>query len=99
MVKDVLGKVSKRFIVTNDPIAAAGLGAGTYPFGGMEITVKDGQARRADGTLAGGIGTLAQSLEIMSEIGVDSGDAIASVTTRPCELIGIDYQELISLSD
>ena len=96
LVKETLAKVSKRFIVTNDPIAAAGLGAGTYPFGGMEITIKDGQARRTDGTLAGGIGTLGQSLEIMKAIGIDDGDALASVTTRPCELIGVDYQELLS---
>jgi len=97
LVKSTLERVSKRFIVTNDPIAAAGLGSGTYPFGNMEITVKDGQARRSDGTLAGGIGTLADSLKIMNEIGINSADAIDSVTTRPCELIGVNYQKLISL--
>ena len=96
LVKETLAKVSDRFIVTNDPIAAAGLGSGTYPFGGMEITVKDGQARRSDGTLAGGIGTLAGALEIMDSIGIAKSDALASVTTRPCELIGVDYQSLIN---
>ena len=96
LVKETLAKVSNRFIVTNDPIAAAGLGSGTYPFGGMEITVKDGQARRSDGTLAGGIGTLAGALEIMDSIGIAKSDALASVTTRPCELIGVDYQSLIN---
>ena len=96
LVKSTLAKVSKRFIVTNDPIAAAGLGSGTYPFGDMQITIEGGQARRADGTLAGGIGTLGQSLEIMNTIGINQADAIASITTRPCELIGVDYQSLIS---
>jgi N-acetylglucosamine-6-phosphate deacetylase len=96
LVKATLAKVSNRFIVTNDPIAAAGLGAGTYPFGEMQITVKDGQARRSDGTLAGGIGTLNRALEIMESIGIDKSDALASVTTRPCELIGVDYQSLIN---
>ena len=96
LVKETLAKVSNRFIVTNDPIAAAGLGSGTYQFGGMEITVKDGQARRSDGTLAGGIGTLAGALEIMDSIGIAKSDALASVTTRPCELIGVDYQSLIN---
>lgn len=96
LVKSTLAKVSKRFIVTNDPIAAAGLGSGTYPFGDMQITIEGGQARRADGTLAGGIGTLGQSLEIMNTIGINQVDAIASITTRPCELIGVDYQSLIS---
>jgi N-acetylglucosamine-6-phosphate deacetylase len=96
LVKETLAKVSNRFIVTNDPIAAAGLGSGTYPFGGMEITVKDGQARRTDGTLAGGIGTLGHALEIMDSIGITKEDSLASVTTRPCELIGIDYKTLIN---
>ncbi|CAN2242917.1 NagA N-acetylglucosamine-6-phosphate deacetylase [actinobacterium SCGC AAA044-D11] len=96
LVKTTLEKVSDRFIVTNDPIAAAGLGSGTYPFGGAEITVKDGQARRSDGTLAGGIGTLARALEIMDLIGIAKSDALASVTTRPCELIGVDYQSLLN---
>jgi N-acetylglucosamine-6-phosphate deacetylase len=72
------------------------LGSGTYPFGGMEITVKDGQARRTDGTLAGGIGTLGRALEIMDSIGIAKEDSLASVTTRPCELIGIDYKTLIN---
>ena len=61
----------------------------------MEITVKDGQARRSDGTLAGGIGTLERSLEIMDSIGVSKSDALSSVTTRPCELIGVDYRSLL----
>jgi len=96
LVKETLAKVANRFIVTNDPIAAAGLGSGTYPFGGMEITVKDGQARRTDGTLAGGIGTLKRALEIMDSIGIAKEDSLASVTTRPCELIGIDYKTLLN---
>lgn len=96
LVKSTLAKVSDRFIVTNDPIAAAGLGSGTYSLGNMQISVEGGQARRVDGTLAGGIGTLSQSLEIMKSIGVNPVDALASITTRPCELIGVDYQNLIS---
>ena len=96
LVKSTLAKVSDRFIVTNDPIAAAGLGSGTYSLGNMQISVEGGQARRVDGTLAGGIGTLSQSLEIMKSIGVNPVDALASITTRPCELIGVDYLNLIS---
>lgn len=96
LVRDTLAKVSERFIVTNDPIAAAGLGSGTFPFGGMEITVKDGQARRSDGTLAGGIGTLERALEIMDSIGIEPSAALASVTTRPCELIGVDHKSLLA---
>ena len=96
VVKEVAPKIAGRFILTNDPIAAAGLGNGEFPFGDMQIVVKDGVARRTDGTLAGGVATLADSLEIMDQMGIDQADAIASVTTRPCQLIGVDYKSVIN---
>ena len=86
-VKETLNMAKGRFILTNDAVAPAGLGDGQFNFGDMQIKVADGQARRLDGTLAGGIGTLAQSLAIVKELGVSESDAIASVTTRPLELM------------
>ena len=96
LVQETLFKASNRFILTNDAIAAAGLGAGEFPFGDMTISVKGGEARRLDGTLAGGIGNLDDSLGIVAELGVSAADAIASVTTRPAELIGLNYQKLLA---
>jgi len=96
LVQETLFNASNRFILTNDAIAAAGLGTGEFPFGEMTISVKDGQARRLDGTLAGGIGNLDRSLEIVAELGLTEADAIASVTTRPAELIGLNYQEILA---
>ena len=96
LVSRTVEMVSDRFILTNDTIAAAGLGSGTYPFGDMTIRVEDSQARRLDGTLAGGIGTLVQSLEILRKMNIPQEDALASITTRPCELLGLDYETLLS---
>jgi len=86
-VQIALEKASDRFIVTNDAVAPAGSGDGIHNFGEMKIQVKDGQARHLDGTLAGGIGTLAKSLQILAEMGVSYETALASVTTRPLALI------------
>ena len=77
-----------RFILTNDTVAAAGIGDGRFSFGEMEIEVNAGQARRLDGTLAGGVGTLSRSLEILVEIGVNQSESWAAATTRPLALIG-----------
>jgi len=94
LMKDTMPKILDRFIVTNDAVAAAGLGEGTFPFGGMEVTVTNGQARRTDGTLAGGVANLRTSLAKLTELGISDEVALASVTTRPCELIGVSYQSL-----
>ena len=77
-----------RFILTNDTVAPAGSADGQYSFGDMTIEVKDRQARRLDGTLAGGIGTLEQSITILKQLGVSESAAIAAATSRPLSLIG-----------
>jgi len=78
----------ERFIITNDTVAAAGIGEGRFAFGDMEIEVRDHQARRLDGTLAGGVGTLDRSRAILHEIGISEADSLAAATTRPLALIG-----------
>lgn len=76
-----------RLIITTDSLAAAGLGPGRYPFGDMEIEIKDGKALRLDGRLAGGIGTPALALEILAELGFPRESALTAATSRPLELI------------
>ena len=76
-----------RLIVTTDALAAAGLGPGRYPFGDMEIEIKDGKALRLDGRLAGGIGTPALALEILADLGYSRERALTAATSRPLELI------------
>ena len=81
-------RAPNRFILTNDAVAAAGLGDGIYPFGSFEIEVKAGRATRSDGVLAGGVGDLKSSLARLLALGVEFDSALASVTSRPAHLIG-----------
>ena len=60
-------------------------------FGEIEIKVENGRATRMDGTLAGGVGTLNRSLQLMWEYGVGLEDAIDSVTSRPADLMGMGH--------
>lgn len=76
-----------RLIITTDALAAAGLGPGTYPFGNMEIEIKEGKALRLDGKLAGGIGTPEKALQILEELGYPREKTMPAVTSRPLELI------------
>jgi N-acetylglucosamine-6-phosphate deacetylase len=91
LVIDSLKDCPGRFIVTNDAVSAAGLGDGVYPFGEIDIKVENGRATRMDGTLAGGVGTLNKSLQLMWEYGVGLEDAIDSVTSRPADLMGVGH--------
>lgn len=77
-----------RFIVTNDAVSPAGLGEGTFPFGTFEVTVRDGRALRSDGVLAGGVGSLKDSLARLLSLGISFDSALASITSRPAALIG-----------
>jgi len=87
LVKKACDKALHRLIITTDAVAAAGLGSGKHRLGDMEIEIRDGRAERTDGTLAGGIGKLSRSLEILEEMGYSREKTLSSVTSRPLELI------------
>ncbi|MDX6579169.1 MAG: N-acetylmuramic acid 6-phosphate etherase [Gaiellales bacterium] len=77
-----------RCSLVSDAVAAAGLGDGDYRLGAVEIEVRGGVARRADGTLAGSTGRLCEGLVRLGRLGIDRLDAIAAVTARPAALLG-----------
>ena len=88
LVLYTIEKAPDRFIVTNDAVAPAGLGEGTFPFGTFELTVHEGRATRSDGVLGGGVGSLRGSLQRLIDLGVDPESALASMTSRPAQLVG-----------
>jgi len=87
LMKKACDKALDRLIITTDAVAAAGLGSGKHRLGDMEIEIKNGRAVRTDGTLAGGIGKLSKSLEILEEMGYSREKTLPSVTSRPLQLI------------
>jgi N-acetylglucosamine-6-phosphate deacetylase len=87
LMKKACDKALDRLIITTDAVAAAGLGSGKHRLGDMEIEIKNGRAVRTDGTLAGGIGKLSRSLEILEEMGYSREKTLPSVTSRPLQLI------------
>lgn len=79
-----------RIILITDAMAAAGLGDGTYGLVGREVTVRDGAARLADGTLAGSTATMDQCLRNMVNIvGTPLIDAVRMAAYNPARLLGL----------
>lgn len=87
MIRKACDKALDRLIITTDALAPAGLGPGRYPFGEMEIEIKDGKALRLDGKLAGGIGSITQALEILDDMGYSREKTMPAATSRPLKLL------------
>ncbi|WP_078411336.1 N-acetylglucosamine-6-phosphate deacetylase [Priestia abyssalis] len=75
-------KGQEGLILITDAMRAKCLGEGTYDLGGQDVTVKDGQATLADGTLAGSILTLkdaAKNVQQYTKCGLEAVIQMASV--------------------
>jgi N-acetylglucosamine-6-phosphate deacetylase len=76
-------------LLVSDGIAATGMRDGTYPLGGIKVTVKDGVARSEEGKLAGSTLTLDRALRFVVALGVPFADAVRMVTILPARRIGL----------
>lgn len=84
-------KTAERLALISDSMRAAALGAGTYDLGGQEVHVCGGEAKLADGTLAGSILTLNQAVGNMVEkSGVPLAAAVQMASQTPASILGID---------
>jgi N-acetylmuramic acid 6-phosphate etherase/N-acetylglucosamine-6-phosphate deacetylase len=76
-----------RCVLVTDAIAAAASTAETVKLGDVTVHVRNGVARRDDGTIAGSIGRLRDILVRVHAIGVSRDDVLHAVTTRPSNLL------------
>jgi N-acetylglucosamine-6-phosphate deacetylase len=74
-----------------DSVNAAGLGDGHFVVGGLEVVVKDGQARLKDsGTLVGSVLTLNRAVKnIIDWTGVTVSQAIRMASLNPARVLGL----------
>ena len=77
-----------RFCLVTDAIEAALGGPGEYELGGRAVTVLDGAARLADGTLAGSVLTLDQAVRNLVACGAGLEQAVHAAATAPARLLG-----------
>jgi N-acetylglucosamine-6-phosphate deacetylase len=77
-----------RVVLITDAMAGAGLGEGHYELTGHDVWVKDGEARQANGTLAGSVATLDLCVRnLVDHVGVPLLDAVRMATTNPARVL------------
>ncbi|MDA3644847.1 N-acetylglucosamine-6-phosphate deacetylase [Saccharopolyspora indica] len=80
-----------RTVLVTDAISATDAGDGTYELGKLPVTVANGEARLADGSLAGSTLTMDVAFRNLVESGGQSVPAaVAASSTKPAQLLGLD---------
>lgn len=94
----VKNKPIEQITLITDAIRAKGLGEGESELGGQKVYVKDGQARLADGTLAGSVLKMNLAVQNMvQEVDVPFCQAIDFATKNPARQLGL-YEERGSIA-
>lgn len=81
-----------RTIAISDSMRAAGLPDGISELGGQKVTVKNGCARLADGTIAGSTTNLADEVKKLISFGIPVRQVVKSVTINPAAAIGAESE-------
>lgn len=82
-VQVVLRAAAGRIGLVTDAIAAAANGDGPTRLSRIEVEVRDGVARRADGVLAGSVLTMPEAVRNLHAAGADFVQAVAAATAVP----------------
>jgi N-acetylglucosamine-6-phosphate deacetylase len=83
-------KGTDRMILITDSMRAKCLKNGTYDLGGQDVTVKDGKALLENGTLAGSILKMKDSIQNMIQFtGISLLDAIQLASVNPAKQMGV----------
>lgn len=86
-------KPEGRLTLITDAIRAKGLGDGESELGGQKVFVKNGEARLADGTLAGSVLRMNRAVEnLVKKAGVPFLRAVDAATVNPARNLGIEKQ-------
>lgn len=84
----LITKSQSRPVFVTDAMAAAGMDDGTYRLGGLDVHVAEGEARLADGTIAGSLLTLSAAVRYaVHTAGVPLHLAVRAATQNPADMI------------
>ena len=80
-----------KLILITDSMRAAGMSDGNYTLGGQAVTVKGGECRLLDGTLAGSVLRLNEALRNMaSHTDLPLHEIVSMATLNPAKAVGAD---------
>jgi len=80
---------AQRICLISDSVACAGLEDGQYMLAGQDITVSNGKATLADGTIAGSSINLLTALRRAHSFGIPLADAVTACTKTPALSVGL----------
>ncbi len=87
---EILG--DDRAVIISDSLRAAGMPDGVSELGGQTVYVQDGQARLADGTIAGSTTNILQEVKNLISYGLPAERVLRSATINPAREVGCDKE-------
>ena len=90
MVRMMFAAHPEQMVLISDSIAAAGLPDGEYSSGGLKVTLTNGKAVLADGTIAGSTISLFDSMVNAIKFGVPVEHAVNSATYLAAKSVGME---------
>ena len=85
----LLAKGSAGLMLVSDSIAPTGLGDGEFRVWGEDIVVENLKTRNVNGSIAGSVVTLADSLERMLRLGASGSDCVRMLATNQSRRLGL----------
>lgn len=83
-------KSMERLVLVSDGMRAVGMSDGEYDLGGMQVQMKDGEARLSDGTLAGSTLTLDRAVKnVVEHCQIPLIEALVMASETPARTIGV----------
>ena len=87
----VKNKPKDKLALITDAMRAKGIPDGVSELGGQTVYVKNGEARLADGTLAGSVLKMNRAIEnVVEKVGVPFTQAVDYATMNPAKNLGLD---------
>ena len=89
----IKNKPADKLSLITDAMRAKGIPDGVSELGGQVVYVKDGEARLADGTLAGSVLRMNRAVQnTVEKVGVPFTKAVDFATINPARMLGIDKE-------
>ncbi len=80
-----------KIILITDAMRATGLQDGVYDLGGLEVMVKNNEARLESGNLAGSTLTMNRAVNnIVRKVGINIEESVRMASLNPARLLGLD---------
>ena len=89
----IKNKPADKLSLITDAMRAKGIPDGVSELGGQVVYVKNGEARLADGTLAGSVLRMNRAVQnVVEKVGVPFTKAVDFATINPARMLGIDHE-------